>query len=243
MAIQHELLTYTVDDLEYEGFLAWDDSKTEPGPGILVGHAWGGRNEFFDANAIRLARAGYVGFAWDVYGKGVRGGTPEENAALMQPLKDDRLQLQKILIAALETLAGQPQVDQNKLAAMGFCFGGLCVLDLARINAKLRGVVSLHGLLDAPPDGNQAKSDVKVLALHGWDDPMVPPEAVTEFARECTAAGIDWQLHAYGQTKHGFAVPGPGNPDLGVVYNKTAERRALRSAAMFFRELFADEER
>ena len=239
MTIQKQLITYLVDGSEYEGFLAYDDERTStPQPGILVGHAWGGRDEFCNATAVRLAKAGYVGFAWDVYGKGITGGTPEENTALMMPLKEDRLMLQKRMLGALETLAGQAQVDQQRLGAMGFCFGGLCVLDLARINARVQGVVSLHGLLDAPENSPGNHSDVKVLALHGWDDPMVPPDQVLAFAKEMTDAGIDWQLHAYGQTKHGFSVPGPGNPDLGVVHSPVAERRALRSAAMFFRELY-----
>jgi dienelactone hydrolase len=181
---------------------------------------------------------GYVGFAVDMYGKGILGSGPEENARLMQPLMEDRAMLQKRMQAALHAVKSLPWVDDGKIAAIGFCFGGLCVLDLARTGAGIKGVVSFHGLLVAPGNtqGNAIKA--KVLALHGHDDPMVPPEQVLAFEREMTEAGADWQLHTYGHTMHAFTNPAANNPDFGTVYQADADRRSWQAMQNFLAELF-----
>src|SRR5690606_24908061 len=152
------------------------------------------------------AQLGYAAFAIDLYGEGRTGTSPEENAALMQPLVQDRALLAQRMNNALTALAGQPQVDRNRIGAMGYCFGGLCVLDLARSGADVRGVVSLHGALK-PSGLPAAPIRAKVLVLHGHDDPLVPLEEVIAFQNEMTAAKVDWQLHAYGGTMHAFTNP------------------------------------
>ena len=239
MSIKSQLVDYSDGDVALEGLLAWDDSVEGARPGVLVSHAWSGRSEFEDDKARALAELGYAAFALDLYGKGVRGSGPEENAALMQPFLDDRALLQRRLLQSLTTLRDQPQVDPNKVAAIGFCFGGLCVLDIARTGEDLAGVVSFHGLLGAPgnTDGNIVKA--KVLALHGWNDPMATPDDVNALAAELTGMQADWQLHAYGNTLHAFTNPDANDPAMGTVYNSAADRRSWIAMKNFLQELFA----
>lgn len=232
-------IEYIEGDSVFEGHMAWDDSLAGPRPAVLVSHAWGGRDDFSCQRAEDLAALGYVGFALDVYGKGIRGGTVEENQALMTPMLEDRTLLRRRLAAALACIRKQPEVDVGRVAAIGYCFGGLCVLDMARDGADLRGVVSFHGLL-SPPDGmpNRTVSS-KILVLHGHDDPMVPPDQVLAFEKEMTAAGADWQLHAYGHTQHSFTNPEANNPDLGAAYQPGAARRSWASMEAFLAEVLA----
>jgi dienelactone hydrolase len=238
MALQQRVVEYCDGGTVFEGRLTWDDSQPGPKPGILVAHAWGGRSDYEDGKADRLAALGYVAFALDLYGKGVRGGDPDTNAALMQPFLDDRAMLQQRMRVSLHALRGQPEVDTDRVAAIGFCFGGLCVLDLARSSADVAGVVSFHGLFSPP--GNTSGNEVraKVLALHGWDDPMAPPEAVQGLASELSAMGADWQIHAYGNTMHAFTNPAADNADMGTVYDPVADRRSWRAMNNFLEELF-----
>lgn len=238
MAIKTELVEYTDNGVTLEGYLAWDDAGAASMPGVMISHAWAGRSEFECGKARLLAELGYAGFAHDLYGKGVLGGGTAENAKLMQPFLDDRGMLQTRLAAVLETLRGRPMVDASRIAAMGYCFGGLCVLDLARTGADIQGVVSLHGLLGAPGNTAGVKITAKVLALHGWDDPMAPPARVDSFAKEMTEAGADWQLHAYGNTLHAFTNPAADDLNLGVRYNAAADRRSWQSTRNFLAELF-----
>ena len=151
MAIQTKLLNYDSDGVRLEGYLAWDDS-IETAPAIVVSHAWGGRGEFEESKALALAEMGFVGFAIDMYGEGKQGNNPEENEALMTPLLADRDLLGRRIEKAIETLREQSQVDSSKIAAMGYCFGGLCVLDLARRGSDVAGVISFHGLFTPPND-------------------------------------------------------------------------------------------
>ncbi|MBT8080870.1 MAG: dienelactone hydrolase family protein [Gammaproteobacteria bacterium] len=238
MSLQHRLVEYSDGDTVLEGRLAWDDSVAGPRPGVLVAHAWGGRSEFEDGKADALAGLGYAALALDLYGKGVRGSGPDENAALMQPFLDDRGMLQRRMLVSLATLREQPEIDAARVAAIGFCFGGLCVLDIARTGEDVAGVVSFHGLFAAPgnTDGNTIRA--RVLALHGWDDPMGPPESVQGLAAELSSMGADWQLHAYGNTMHAFTNPAANDKNMGTVYNASADRRSWRAMQIFLGELF-----
>lgn len=237
MSLQHRLIDYEDGDTVLEGRIAWDDKFTGPRPGVLVSHAWGGRSDYEDGKADRLAALGYAAFALDLYGKGVRGGSPEENGALMQPFLDDRAMLQKRLLVSLNTLREQPEVDANQVAAIGFCFGGLCALDIARTGEDIAGVVSFHGLFGAPGNTSNNRIKAKVLALHGWDDPMATPEDVNSLAGELSAMGADWQLHAYGNTMHAFTNPAANNRDMGTVYDAAADRRSWRAMTNFLEEV------
>ena len=238
MTIQTRTIEYKDGDLTFEAFMAWDDTCHESRPGVLISHAWGGRSDFEDNKAAQLAELGYVGFAIDLYGKGFRGSTPDENTVLMQPLLNDRPLLQQRMQIALSQCRKQNEVDATRVAAMGFCFGGLCVLDLARTGADVLGVASFHGIFN-PPDntaGNQITA--KVLVLHGWDDHLATTDQVVSLAEELTAAGSDWQIHGYGHTVHAFSNPKANDPDHGNVYSPDADRRSWQNLQLFLAELF-----
>ena len=240
MAIRTRLVEYDHDERRFEGLIAWDDGNRGPRPGVLVCHAWGGRSEFEDGKARKLAELGYVGFALDLYGKGVRGGSREQNSALIRPFLEDRAMLQRRLLASLGVLRGQPEVDSANTAAIGFCFGGLCALDIARTGEDLAGVVSFHGLFAPPGNTSGNRIRARVLALHGWNDPMAPPEAVLGLASEFTSMGADWQLHAYGNTMHAFTNPAANDRDFGTVYDAAADWRSWQAMRNFLEELFPD---
>jgi len=235
--IQEQFVEYEHDGTLLEGFMACDDSNHDSRPAVLVVHAWAGRSEFECNKARALAELGYVGFAVDLYGKGVLGGSAEENAALMQPFLDDRQKLQSRLTTCIETVKSLPQTDSGLIAAMGYCFGGLCVLDIARIGTDIKGVASFHGLFGAPGNTVGTKIKAKVLALHGHEDPMVPVDAVIELERELTEAGADWQIHVYGKTLHAFTNPAANNPDLGTMYDQNADTRSWQTLINFLEEL------
>ena len=238
MTIQTKLINYHDDDVELQGHMAWDDAIEGERAGVMVCHAWAGRSDFENGKAEALAKLGYVGFSLDLYGKGVLGNSIEENSALMQPFLDDRIMLQNRLKIALEVLKNFEEVDANRVASIGFCFGGLCVLDLARIVADLNGVVSFHGLLGSPGNTTGNKIKAKVLVLHGWDDPMATPDHVVSLAEELTIMGADWQIHGYGNTMHAFTKPEANDPDFGTVYQSDSDRRSWNSMQYFLSELF-----
>lgn len=238
MAIQSRPIEYSCGDTVFEGYLAWDDAAAGPRPGVAIAHTFAGRAEFEEQKARDLAELGYVALAMDVYGKGVRGTTPEECKALMDALKADRPELQARLQAGVACLGEQAEANAGQLAAMGFCFGGLCVLDLARVGAPVRGVASFHGLFD-PPGNTEGKAiSARVLCLHGYDDPMAQPESMLALASELSAAGADWQVHAYGNTVHSFTNPNANNPERGTAYNALADRRSWQSLRNFLEEIF-----
>ena len=157
----------------------------------------------------------------------------------MDALNADRALLLERLRASLAALRSLPQVDPTRTAAIGFCFGGKCALDLARSGADVAGVVSFHGVYDPPPWQVAAPIRAEILLCHGWDDPLAPPDATVALARELTAAGADWQLHAYGHTGHGFTDPSATMAERGIVYQKDADRRSWQAMRNFLAELFA----
>ncbi len=238
MAIQSRLVDYRHDDVDLQGFLAWDDQASGPRPGVVISHTWAGRGAFEESKALALAEQGYVAMALDMYGAGILGSSPEENAGLMAPLVADRGLLQARINCAVDVLRWQQEVEPDKVAALGFCFGGLCVLDLARSGANVRGVVSLHGLF-TPADTPTQPIQAAVLCLHGYDDPMVPPETVVALADELTAANADWQIHAYGGTVHAFTNPAADDAEAGTVFSERANRRAWAAVDDFLREVLA----
>ncbi len=225
-------------DVTMKLFVCAPDSDSAA-PAVLVSHAWGGQTEFEKNKARQVAQLGYVGVALDVYGDNQTGSNPEQNGALMQPMLADRAELQKRLAASLAATSQLSQVDSGKIGAMGYCFGGLCVLDLARSGAQVAGVISVHGLFVAPDNISKPNISAKVLALHGWDDPMVKPDQVLALADEMNGAGADWQLHAYGKTLHAFTHPEANDPAMGTMYSPTADRRAWAATVDFFAEVFA----
>lgn len=218
------------------GYLAWDETYADPKPGVLINHAWGGRDGFAEDKAIQMAALGYVGFALDNYGDGQLPASYEDKSAVMGALTEDRKVLLKRLKAGYKAAADLPMIDETHMAAIGYCFGGLCTLDMVRGGLKLKAAASFHGLLGAPNYAAK-KSKAKVLIAHGWDDPMAPAEDVVAVGHEFTKAGCDWQIHAYGQTTHAFTNPGaPGNETLA--YNADADRRSWQSTIDLLGEVF-----
>lgn len=237
MTIQTRTVDYSHAGTELEGFFAYDARRPKPLPAVLIAHAWMGRDQFVCDKARKLAELGYAAFALDMYGKGVIGQSVEENAALMRPFMEDRSLLQSRIICALDALRLQPEVDAHRIAAMGFCFGGLCALDLARTGADIRGVASLHGLFIPPGNTTGNKIKAKVLVMHGFEDPMATPQQLIELGHELTAAGADWQAHLYGNTLHAFTNPKANDRAFGTVYDETADHRAWQALTAFFAEV------
>lgn len=209
-------------------------------PAVLIAHNWAGQGPPEREVADRLAALGYVGIAIDVYGKGVRGGLDDDNSALMAPYLADRALLRDRLLAAVDAAAALPEVDAGRIAFAGYCFGGLCALDLARCGTgKVKGAVSIHGIFAPPNLGPQGKVEASVLILHGWEDPMATPADVLAVSKELTDAGADWQLHAYGHALHAFTHEGANAPERGVMYDEKAARRSWQAMLNFFGEVLA----
>ena len=188
--------------------------------------------------AGRLNDGGYHAFIADLFGRKFRDAARDTMFGEMGRLKGDRSALRDRMLAVLDSATQQQRVDSARVAAIGFCFGGLCVLDLARAGAQVAGVASFHGLFD-PPGLDPQPIKAKVAAYHGWDDPMVPPEAVVALGKELTEAGADWQIHAYGHTGHGFTNPNAHAIGIaGVEYDEAAARRSWASLQLFLGELF-----
>lgn len=232
-----ETFEYFDETLPCIGYLA-KPSETGRFPLVLVVHDWSGCNEFAKQTAEQLAQAGYLALAVDMFGKGKVGKSTEEKAARIQVFIDDRLLLLRRLKAALFAAKALKQVDDTRVAAIGFCFGGLCVLDLARSGESMNAVVSFHGLFLSTPYPIK-KIEARILALHGYDDPMVTPEQMLHFANELTAAKADWQINAYGQTMHAFMNPQANDPALGTVYQPRTAKRAWAAMLMFLKDAFA----
>jgi len=235
--MQQETIEYQHNDLLLEAYIAYDSNKQGPLPTVLIAHDWTGRNDFACQKAEKLAELGYIGFALDMYGKGIQGKDNDEKTKLIEPLLADRQLLQDRMQAALNTAKQLQIVDESKIAAMGFCFGGLCALDLARSGADIKGAISFHGLFNAPENISNKTISAKILALHGYDDPMVPPELVQQFADEMTQAKADWQIHMYGNTQHAFTNPVANDSNLGTIYDKTADQRSWLSMKAFLEEI------
>lgn len=237
MAIVREEITFSGEGHTFDAVVLWQDSIAAKRPGVLVQHAWGGRGDHEVAAAERLAALGYVAMAGDVYGDGQRGTTPEECTALMTPMMEDRQALQRRLRLNLDQIADH-QMCTGDVAATGYCFGGLCALDLARANAPIKGAVAFHALLGNSADLGADAISPKIIALQGYDDPMAGPEDQDAFAKEMTARKADWQLHLYGGVAHSFTNTAANNPDMGLIYDARAARRAEAAMADFLAEVF-----
>lgn len=231
-------IPYEHKGVNLEGFLAYDASSTAPKPGVIICHAWRGRDSFVEKKAMELVEWGYTAFALDLYGKGVLGKNKDENVTLMSPFVQDRNLLRDRLFIALEAFKTSPYVDKSKIAAMGFCFGGMCALDFARHGADIKGAICVHGLLFQPVESMGKKIKAKILALHGADDPLVPVEQVESFEQEMTAAEADWQMHVFGNSKHAFTNPEANDPAFGTVYNPVSAKRTWIEVRSFLTECF-----
>lgn len=237
-AIETKTVEYQQGDTRLVGYLAYPKEVKEPRPGVLVVHEWMGLNDYAKQRTEQLAELGYVAFAADIYGNGKVVADRKEAGALSGSYKKDRALLRARVAAGLATLKAQPGVASGKVAAIGYCFGGTTVLELARSSAEVAGVVSFHGGLDSPAPQDAKNIHAKVLVLHGADDPYVPAEQVASFEEEMRKGGVDWQLIAYGNAVHGFtnAANGADNSQ-GAAYNATADARSWLAMQQFFDEI------
>lgn len=234
-----KLVTYKEGDVELEGYVSYDDKKKNT-PGILVVHEWMGLDDYVKSRADQLAKLGYVAFAPDIYGKGVRPATTDDAGKIAGKFKSDRPLLRKRAMAGLDQLLAVPTVDKSRVAAIGYCFGGTTALELARAGADIDGVVSFHGGLSAQNMTDAKNIKAKVLVLHGADDPNVPVAEVKTFEKEMRDANVDWQLVSYGGAVHKFSNPNAGNDNSkGYAYNEKADKRSWQAMRDFFNEIFA----
>jgi len=237
-AIQSKTVEYQQGDATLEGVLVWDDAVSGPRPGVLVVHQWLGLTGYEKHRAEMLAQLGYVAFCADIYGKGVRPKDTGEAGALAGKYKGDRQLLRARVNAGLAELKKSELVDASRIAAIGYCFGGTTVIELARSGADIKGVVSFHGGLDSPTPADGKNIKAKVLALAGADDPFQKPEDLTAFESEMRDAKVDWRLNFYGGAVHAFTQQNPGFVNPGAKYNERADKRSWVDMKQFFAEIF-----
>nr|HEX4312942.1 dienelactone hydrolase family protein [Kofleriaceae bacterium] len=238
--VKSQLVEYKDGADVLEGYLAYDDALSGKRPGVLVVHAWMGLDDNARHRADMLAGLGYVAFAADIYGKGVRPTSKEEAGKLAGKYKADRAALRKRVAAGLAQLVANPRVDASRTAAIGYCFGGTTVIELARSGADIKGVVSFHGGLDSPTPQDGKNIKAKVLALHGAADPHESAADLAAFQKELADAHVDYQLVQYGGAVHCFTDATAGHDaSTGCAYDPAADARSWAAMKAFFDELFA----
>jgi dienelactone hydrolase len=237
--VQHQLVEYKQATATLEGYLAWDDAIKGKRPGVLVVHAWMGLDDNARKRADMLAGLGYVAFAADIYGKGIRPKSKDEAGKLAGQYKGDRKLLRDRVDAAFDTMIKNPMVDAAKTGAIGYCFGGTTAIELGRSGANVQGIVTFHGGLDspAPADGKNIKA--RMLILHGAADPYEKPDDLAAFQKEMAESKVDWQLTEYGGAVHCFTDSTAGNDaSTGCAYNPVADARSWLAMKTFFADLF-----
>ncbi len=241
--VQAKLVTKTIeyqqDGTVCKGYLAYDDSLKGKRPGVLVVHEYWGLNDFARQKAEKLAGLGYVALAADIYGQGLVTTDPKEAGRLAGEFRGNKPLLRARAQAALKVLADNPMTDAKRLGAIGFCFGGTTVLELAFSGADLKGVVSFHGGLTSPKPEELKGIKAAILVLHGADDPHVKPEDITAFQEAMRQGNIDWQMVYFGGAVHAYMNPAANNKAAGVAYDAKAARRSWQYMQDFFKELFA----
>ncbi len=237
--IQTKGVEYKQGETVLQGFLAWDDAIKGKRPGVLIVHEWWGHNEHARHQAKRLAEAGYVGFALDMFGKGKVTTHPKEAQAFMSEAKKDPAVIPARFRAAVEFLKQDPHVDAERIAAIGYCFGGSVVLDEARSGADLDAVVSIHGALATKIPAEKGKVRSRVLVLTGAADPFVPGEQVAAFTQEMKAAGAKFEVVSYPGVKHGFTNPDAGKAGMDALeYNAEADKKSWAAVLEFLKDVF-----
>ena len=222
-----------------EGLSVYDDAVKGKRPAVLVVHQWKGLGDYEKRRAEMLAQLGYNVFAVDIYGKGIRPANPQDAAAEAGKYKENRSLLRARVNAGLDVLKKHELTDPGRIAAIGYCFGGTTALELARSGADIAGVVSFHGGLSTPNPEDAKNIKGKVLALHGADDPFVPPAEVAAFQEEMRKARVDWALTAYGNAVHSFTDWNAGTDNSkGAAYNEKADKRSWEAMKSFFAEVF-----
>ncbi|MEM1047798.1 MAG: dienelactone hydrolase family protein [Pseudomonadota bacterium] len=235
----HQTVTYPVRGETMESIVVYPASAAAATPCVLVCHDWSGINVHTLSTCEDLAKLGYIAFAVDAYGAGRRGDPVGDNTDLMAPCLADRALLADRMLGGLNAARDLARVDPERIAALGYCFGGLCGLDLARQDPDgLVAMISVHGGLTSPPGRTPSPMRARLLFLHGWADPMVPPDDVLAAASEFTAAGAEWEMHVYGHALHAFTFEGADFPERGIQHHPLAHRRSWAATQIFLKEVF-----
>jgi dienelactone hydrolase len=237
-AIKTEVIDYSAEGTKLEGYLAYDDAISTPRPGILIVHDWMGLSQFTKDKAVQLAKEGYVAFAVDVYGEDKRPKDQKEAAQFADLYKKDRFLLRTRMIAAYNALTSMKGVDKQKMIVMGYCFGGMAALELARSGVPLIGTASFHGTLSSPTPIDAKNIHGKVLVMHGADDPNVPPQEVEAFKKEMQEGKVTMEFIAYPGAVHAFTNPEAGHDNKkGVAYNEAADKKSWQDFERFLKEI------
>lgn len=236
MAVVQDELAFEHQGVIHKPVMIWDDDDDDEKPVVLVCGTILGRNEFVIERARELQKLGYVAVVLDFYGNGLATEDFDLGRQHMTKLTDDREELRERLEANIACVLSQPVVDSLRVVIMGYCFGGLCALDAARTRDDIVAAISFHGVLTPPPRALEGLISTKILVLHGHEDPLALPEAVTALQTELTARGADWQVHVYGSTYHSFTNPEANAPEKGSLYNETAQARSWQACLNFITE-------
>lgn len=236
--VKTQAVSYKDGDTELEGYLAYDPAAKGKRPAVIVVHEWTGINEYTRKRCEQLAAMGYIAFAADVYGKGIRPSAPQDAGRESAKYRNNRPLMRQRMKAALDWAKKQSNIDSSRIAAIGYCFGGTAVLELARSGATLAGVVSFHGGLSTPNPQDASNIRSKVLICHGAIDPFVPQEEVDAFMKAMNDAKVDYQFIAYSNAMHSFTNPEAMSFLKGVAYNEEADKRSWEAMKLFFSELF-----
>lgn len=235
--IKTQTIEYSQGGSILEGYLSYDDAIAGKRPGLIIIHDWLGNNEYTKMRAEQMAKLGYVAFAADIYGKGIRP-TPKDASAQAGKYKSDRPLLRARAKAAYDLLAANPKVDPKKMLAMGYCFGGTTVLEMARDGLPLLGVVSFHGGLNTPTPQDAKNIKAKILVAHGAIDPYVKADEVAAFQKEMNDANVDYQFISYSGAVHAFTIKSSGNDiKTGAAYQEKADQRSFAAMKAFFEEV------
>lgn len=237
--IHTESVKYYDGDTVLEGFIAYDKSVSGERPAVIVVHDWMGISDFTKVRCEKLAELGYVAFAADIYGKDSRPANSQEAGKIASLYKNDRQLMRNRINLAFEQMKKTDVVNKERIAVMGFCFGGIVALELARSGADIKGAVSFHGNLDTPNPEDAKYIKAKILILNGADDKYVPDDQIKAFEKEMNSAGVDWQFINYSGAVHSFTNPASGNDNSkGAAYNEKADKRSWRAMKSFFSEIF-----
>lgn len=236
MKTKHEIRSIIHNNQRLDLFYSWPQENGKKRPVVLIFSPWSGRDHFAEHKAHWLSRMGYIAIAADLYGEGKTGETREECSALMMPFINDRSFLRDRIQTIIEYVQQDPAVDQTKIAAMGYCFGGLCVLDAVRNNLGLCAAISIHGLYGKPDYSLPTSYSAKVLTLHGQKDPMITRDDVLGLQDELQSAEADWQMITYGLGYHAFTNPEANDPDFGTVFNTYLDDRTTKYVTAFLTE-------
>lgn len=236
-AVQTQTIKYQDGEQECQGFLAWDDAVAGPRPGVLVVHEWWGLNEYARERARQLAALGYVAFAADMYGEGKTVSHPQDAGAMAAKIRSNIQAWRKRARAALEVLQAQPQCDKQKIAAIGYCFGGSTVLQLAYSGADLKAVVTFHAALPVATPEEAQRIRPRILVCHGADDQFIPQDAITAFRSALDKAGVKYEFVAYPGAVHSFTVPDAEKHNVeGLKYHKEADEASWKKMLALFEQ-------